>query len=101
MLSLIAANPRKEDTHSSSEIESKIGELESLDYTLEDLSERLSPRALINDVLNWVESCGVPQTGSESFDSLKRGYRNVVRQAKENPIHRMRVCGRLNSVTSV
>jgi uncharacterized protein DUF3618 len=83
----LASDPRKEDTRSSSEIKSDIRRTrDRLDDTLENLNERLSPRALINDVLSWFESRGVHQTGSGSVDSFNRGYRNIVRQVKENPV---------------
>jgi hypothetical protein len=57
-----------------------------LDDTLENLNERLSPRSIINDILSWVESQGTDQTGKRSGNSLQRGYRNVIRQVKENPM---------------
>jgi uncharacterized protein DUF3618 len=82
-----AVNSPKEDTRSSSEIESNIRRTrDRLDDTLENLNERLSPRALMNDILNWFESRGVHQAGSGSADSLGRGYRNVVREVKQNPL---------------
>jgi Protein of unknown function (DUF3618) len=83
----LTSNPPKEDTRSSGEIKSDIRRTRGrLDDTLEDLNERLSPRSLINDVLGWFESHGAHQADSGSGDSLKRGYRNVVRQVKENPM---------------
>jgi uncharacterized protein DUF3618 len=79
----LASNPPKEDTRSSSEIKSDIRRTRGrLDDTLEDLNERLSPRSLVNDVLSWFESRG----GSGSGESLNRGYRNVVRHVKANPM---------------
>jgi Protein of unknown function (DUF3618) len=83
----LISNPAEEDRRSSSEIKSNIRRTrDRLDDTLEDLNERLSPRALINDVLNWFESRGIHQPGTRSEDALNRGYRNVVRYVKENPI---------------
>ena len=83
----LESNPPKEDTRSSSEIKSNIRRTrDRLDDTLEDLNERLSPRSLINDVLNWFESRGTEYTGTGSGDSLNRGYRSVVRQVKKNPM---------------
>jgi uncharacterized protein DUF3618 len=83
----LMSNPPQEDRRSSSEIKSNIRRTrDRLDDTLEDLNERLSPRALINDVLNWFESRGVHQPGTRSEEALNRGYRNVVRHVKENPI---------------
>jgi hypothetical protein len=83
----LASNSPKEDTRSSSEIESDIRRTRGrLDNTLENLNERLSPRALINDVLSWFEAQGAHQTGSRAGESLTRGYRNVIRQVKENPM---------------
>jgi hypothetical protein len=82
-----AVSSLKGDTRSSSEIEGNIRRTrDRLDDTLENLNERLSPRALINDVLNWLESSGVRQAGNGSADSLGRGYRSVVRQVKEHPM---------------
>jgi hypothetical protein len=79
----LTSNPPKEDTRSSSEIKSDIRRTRGrLDDTLENLNERLSPRSIINDVLSWFETQGTDQTGN----SLKRGYRNVIRQVKENPM---------------
>jgi hypothetical protein len=83
----LASNPPREDNRSSSEIESDIRKTRGrLDNTLENLNERLNPRSLLNDVLNWFETQGGPQTAGASGDALKRGYRNVVRQVKENPM---------------
>jgi len=79
----LASNPPKEDMRSSSEIKRDIRRTRGrLDNTLENLNERLSPRSLVNDVLDWFESRG----GSGPSQSMYRGYRNVVRHVKENPI---------------
>ena len=83
----LASNSSKDDTRSSSEIESDIRQTRGrLDDTLENLNERLSPRALINDVLSWFEAQGAHQPSGGPSESLKRGYRNVIRQVKENPM---------------
>src|ERR1700742_2935153 len=83
----LASNLPKEDNRSSSEIESDIRKTRGrLDNTLENLNERLNPRSLLNDVLHWFETQGGQQTGGAPGDALKRGYRNVVRQVKENPV---------------
>ena len=83
----LASNPPREDNRSSSEIERDIRKTRGrLDNTLENLNERLNPRSLLNDVLNWFETQGGDQTGRASGDALKRGYRNVIRQVKENPM---------------
>jgi ElaB/YqjD/DUF883 family membrane-anchored ribosome-binding protein len=83
----VVSNPLKEDTRSSGEIKSDIRRTRGrLDDTLETLNERLSPRSLINDVLSWFEGRGADQTGVKSGDSLKRGYRSVIRQIKDNPM---------------
>jgi hypothetical protein len=83
----LASNPPREDTRSSSEIKSDIRRTRGrLDDTLENLNERLSPRSIINDVLSWFETQGTDQTGNRPGSSLKRGYRNVIRQVKENPM---------------
>ena len=79
--------PAEEDRRSSSEIESDIRQTrDRLDDTLERLNDRLSPRSLINDLLSWFDSQDAHRTGSESSVWLRRGYRNVVRQIKENPV---------------
>lgn len=83
----LASNPPKEDTRSTGEIKSDISRTRGrLDDTLDNLNERLSPRSLINDVLGWFESQGAHETGSASAASLKRGYRKVIRQVKDNPM---------------
>jgi hypothetical protein len=83
----LASNSPKEDTRSTGEIKSDIRRTRGrLDDTLENLNERLSPRSLINDVLSWFEARGADQTGVRSGDSLKRGYRSVIRQVKDNPM---------------
>jgi hypothetical protein len=83
----LASNPPKEDNRSSSEIEKDIRKTrDRLDNTLENLNERLNPRSLLNDVLNWFGSQGRQRTGGASGDALKRGYRDVIRQVKENPM---------------
>jgi len=83
----LASNQPKEDTRSTGEIKSDIRRTRGrLDDTLENLNERLSPRSLINDVLSWFEGRGADRTGVKSGDSLRRGYRNVIRQIKDNPM---------------
>ena len=80
----LATSLPPEDTRSSSDIKSDIRRTRSrLDDTLENLNERLSPRSLINDVLSWFESQGSQQTNT---GSLKRGYQNVIRRVKEQPM---------------
>jgi hypothetical protein len=79
----LASNSPKADMRSSGEIKRDIRRTRGrLDDTLEDLNERLSPRSLISDLLNWFESRG----GSGPSESMYRGYHNVVRRVKENPI---------------
>ena len=80
----LATSLPTEDTRSSSDIKSDIRRTRSrLDDTLENLNERLSPRSLINDALSWFESQGSQQTNT---GSLKRGYQNVIRRVKEQPM---------------
>jgi Protein of unknown function (DUF3618) len=75
-----------EDTRSTSEIKSDIRRTrDRLDDTLENLNERLSPRSILNDILSWFESQG-GKTSSGAADSLKRGFRGIIQQMKENPI---------------
>jgi hypothetical protein len=82
----LTSSPPEEDRRSTSEIKGDIRRTrDRLDDTLEILNERLSPRSLINDFLSWFES-GAHRTGSESGVLLRRGYGNVARQIRENPI---------------
>jgi ElaB/YqjD/DUF883 family membrane-anchored ribosome-binding protein len=83
----LKTTPLKDDTRSSSEIKGDIRQTrDRLDNTLETLNQRLSPRSLVNDVLSWIEGHGTSQTSGGSSDSLQRGYQNVVRQIKKNPM---------------
>jgi hypothetical protein len=83
----LRATPLKEDTRSSSEIKGDIRQTrDRLDNTLESLNQRLSPRSLVNDVLSWVEGYGAPQTSGGGSDAMKRGYQQVVRQIRGNPM---------------
>ena len=83
----LRATPLKEDTRSSSEIKGDIRQTrDRLDNTLESLNQRLSPRSLINDVLSWFEGYGASTTSVGGSDSMKRGYQQVVRHIRENPM---------------
>ena len=76
-----------EDGRSTSQIESDIRRTrDQLDETIDRLTDRLSPRSLINDFLMWFESSGAQQAGGESGVWLKRGYRSVTQLIKENPV---------------
>jgi Protein of unknown function (DUF3618) len=83
----IEPKPPKEDIRSSSEIENDIRKTrDRLDNTINNLSERLNPRALINGVLTWFGSGGVRQIRQGQGESFKRGYQEVIRQVKNNPM---------------
>ena len=73
-----------EESRSSTEIESDIRQTRGrMDATLDELSDRLSARSLLNSALDWWESRGV---GSRPVGATKNTYQSIARYVKENPI---------------
>ena len=74
----------QQESRSSPEIESDIRQTRGrMDATLDELSDRLSARSLLNSALDWWESRGV---GSRPVGATKDTYQSVARYVKENPI---------------
>jgi ElaB/YqjD/DUF883 family membrane-anchored ribosome-binding protein len=74
----------EQESRSSPEIESDIRQTRGrMDATLDELSDRLSARSLLNSALDWWESRGV---GSRPVGATKDTYQSVARYVKENPI---------------
>ena len=79
-----------EDLHnkeprSSTEIESDIRQTRGrMDATLDELSDRMTARSLLNSALDWWESrnAGTPPSGNATSDA----YQTVARRVKENPL---------------
>jgi ElaB/YqjD/DUF883 family membrane-anchored ribosome-binding protein len=72
------------ESRSSNEIESDIRQTRGrMDATLDELSDRLSARSLLNSALDWWESRGV---GSRPVEETNETYQTVARYVKENPI---------------
>jgi ElaB/YqjD/DUF883 family membrane-anchored ribosome-binding protein len=73
-----------EQTKSSAEIEADIRRTRGrMDATLDELSERLTARSLLNSALDWFESPSADGRGSET---AKAAMRTVSRTVKDNPI---------------
>lgn len=70
------------DPRTSAEIERDIQKTRGqMDQTLERLNERLSPRAILNDVLSWFES-----RDHHSAERLQEGYRSFAAYVREHPL---------------
>ena len=72
------------ESRSSNEIESDIRQTRGrMDATLDELSDRLSARSLLNSALDWWESRSV---GARGGGATKDTYQTVARYVKQNPI---------------
>ena len=78
-----------EDLHnkeprSSTEIESDIRQTRGrMDATLDELSDRMSARSLLNSALDWWESRNADAPGRNATSDA---YQTVARRVKENPL---------------
>jgi hypothetical protein len=71
-----------QDHRSSREIQKDIREVRGdMDHTLDSLNDRLSPRSLINGLLDWFEK----RDGSSSQD-LSRKPKELARFVRDNPV---------------
>lgn len=71
-----------QDSRSSSEIQEDIqGARDDMDQTLDSLNDRLSPRALINGLMDWFEN-----RDSSSTESLARKPKQFARFVRDNPV---------------
>jgi ElaB/YqjD/DUF883 family membrane-anchored ribosome-binding protein len=72
------------ESRSSNDIESDIRQTRGrMDATLDELSDRLSARSLLNSALDWWESRGV---SSGPVGATKDTYQSLARYVKDNPI---------------
>jgi ElaB/YqjD/DUF883 family membrane-anchored ribosome-binding protein len=75
---------KKQEPRSSTEIESDIEKTRGrMDATLDQLSDRLTLRSLLNSALDWWESRG---TGAPGGGPTKEAYQSVARFMKQNPM---------------
>jgi len=73
-----------EDNRSSSEIESDIRETRGrMDSTLDELSNRLTARSLMNSALDWWDS---PAQGNQGSAALRKAAGTLARQARQHPM---------------
>ncbi len=56
-----------------------------MDRTLDELDERLQPRNLLNDVLDWFQSSAKSGSG-QAAESLQSMGKSLVRQMRDNPV---------------
>ena len=74
----------EQEPRSSTEIESDIHKTrDRMDATLDELSDRMTARSLLNSALDWWES---RSEGAPSGGAAKDAYQTVARRVKENPI---------------
>lgn len=74
--------PQTQDNRSSSEIQEDIREVrDDMDQTLDSLNDRLSPRSLINSLLDWFEN----RDSSSSQDMLRKP-KKLARFVRNNPM---------------
>jgi hypothetical protein len=72
------------ESRSSNDIESDIRQTRGrMDATLDELSDRLSARSLLNSALDWWESRCV---GSRPVGAANDTYQSLARYVKDNPI---------------
>jgi ElaB/YqjD/DUF883 family membrane-anchored ribosome-binding protein len=75
---------KKQEPRSSTQIESDIQKTRGrMDATLDELSNRLTLRSLLNSALDWWESRSI---GAPGGDATKEAYQSVARFVKQNPM---------------
>lgn len=71
-----------QDNRSSREIQEDIrGKRDDMDQTLDSLNDRLSPRSLINNLLEWFE-----ERDSSSSQNMSRKPKQLARFVRDNPM---------------